>query len=190
VNIIQVEFGPSSVFPREGEVSDTAVRDTLALLDRASKANVAVNLLIYPHHFPQWMLDKYPHLQVKRRGFLKYSLHALEGQELLRRFLEFHYPAAQEPSRAAQHLPEQRANQCRGARFEVRRHGLARLAGKTTQDHRQSERQMGHILPLVQRSAAAGPVPARPTQANRIRVRSVQPGVFCVAAPADGRHNS
>jgi hypothetical protein len=54
VNIIQVEFGPSSVFPREGEVSDVAVRETLALLDRAAKANVAVNLLISPHYFPQW----------------------------------------------------------------------------------------------------------------------------------------
>jgi hypothetical protein len=92
VNIIQVEFGPSSVFLREGEVSDAAIRETLALLDRAAKANVAVNLLISPHYFPQWMLDKYPHLQVKRRGFLKYSLHAPEGQELLRRFLEFIIP--------------------------------------------------------------------------------------------------
>jgi len=91
-NLIQVEFGPNSIFPREGETSDAAIRETLALLDRAAKANVAVNLLISPHYFPQWMLDKYPHLQVKRRGFLGYSLHAPEGQELLRRFIEFIIP--------------------------------------------------------------------------------------------------
>jgi hypothetical protein len=91
-NLIQVEFGPSSIFPREGETSDAAIRETLALLDRAAEANVAVNLLISPHYFPQWMLDKYPHLQVKRRGFLKYSLHAPEGQELLRRFVAFIIP--------------------------------------------------------------------------------------------------
>ncbi|MBI4583909.1 MAG: beta-galactosidase [Planctomycetes bacterium] len=92
VNIIQVEFGPSNIFPREGETSDAAIRETLALLDRAAKANVAVNLLISPHYFPQWMLDKYPHMQVKTRGFLKYTLHAPEGQELLRRYLEIIIP--------------------------------------------------------------------------------------------------
>jgi len=86
-NIIQIEFGPSSVFPREGVVSDAPIRETLAVLDRAAKAGVAVNLLISPHYFPQWMLEKYPHLRKRREGFLQYCIHAPESQELLKRYI-------------------------------------------------------------------------------------------------------
>ena len=87
VNIVQIEFGPNSVFRREGETTDASVRDTLAILDRAARAGVAVNLLISPHYFPGWMLEKYPHLRKRREGFLHYCLHAPEGQELLRQFI-------------------------------------------------------------------------------------------------------
>ena len=52
VNIIQIEFGPNSVFPKEGIVSDAPIRETLKVLDRAAEAGVAVNLLISPHYFP------------------------------------------------------------------------------------------------------------------------------------------
>lgn len=92
VNIIQVEFGPNSIFPREGELSDAPIKETLQLLDRAAKAGVAVNLLISPHYFPSWMLEKYPHLRKRRSGFLQYCLHAPEGQELLRRYIEIIIP--------------------------------------------------------------------------------------------------
>ena len=92
INIIQIEFGPNSVFPREGVTSDAVVNDTLRLLDRAAKANVAVNLLISPHYVPGWLLEKYPHLRKKREGFLPSCVHAPEGQELLRRFIAFIIP--------------------------------------------------------------------------------------------------
>ena len=87
VNIIQIEFGPNSVFPEDGVVSDAPIRGTLNVLDRAAKAGVAVNLLISLHYFPQWMLDKYPHLRKRRFGFLQYCLHAPESQDLLKRYI-------------------------------------------------------------------------------------------------------
>jgi len=93
INIIQVEFGPNSVFPKEGQVSDAPIRETLKLLNRAKKAGVAVNLLISPHYFPGWMLDKYPYLRKRRDGFLQYCLHAPEGQELLKRFIKIIMPS-------------------------------------------------------------------------------------------------
>ncbi|MCS7192467.1 MAG: beta-galactosidase [Armatimonadetes bacterium] len=87
INIIQIEFGPNSIFPSEGVVSDAPIRETLSILDRAAKAGVAVNLLISPHYFPEWMLEKYPHLLKRREGFLQYCLHAPESQDLLKRYI-------------------------------------------------------------------------------------------------------
>ena len=86
-NVIQIEIGPSDVFPKEGVVSDAAVRQTRTVLDRAAKAGVAVNLLISPHYVPDWMLSKYPELRKTREGFLQYCLHAPEGQAFLKRYL-------------------------------------------------------------------------------------------------------
>ena len=86
-NIIQIEFGPSRVFPADGQTSDAPVREMLAILDRAQKAKVAVCLLISPHYFPQWALNKWPHLNKRREGFLQYCLHAPEGRELLQRYV-------------------------------------------------------------------------------------------------------
>jgi len=86
-NIIQIEFGPSGVLPEDGKTSDAPMRAMLQTFDRAQKAGVAVCLLISPHYFPQWALDKWPHLRKRREGFLQYCLHAPEGQELLRRYV-------------------------------------------------------------------------------------------------------
>jgi len=95
-NIVQIEFGPNSVFPKENEVSDAPIRETLAVLDRAKKAGVAVNLLISPHYFPDWMLGKYPELRKRRDGFLQYCLHAPESKELLLRFIKTIIPPLRE----------------------------------------------------------------------------------------------
>jgi len=88
INIIQIEFGPNSVFPRENEVLDAPIKETLTILDRAKKAGVAVNLLISPHYFPEWMLEKYPELRKRREGFLQYCLHAPQSKELLLRYIK------------------------------------------------------------------------------------------------------
>jgi hypothetical protein len=92
VNIIQIEFGPVDIFPKEDEVSDSAIKEMLTILDRAKKVGVAVNLLISPHYFPKWMLEKYPHLRKKREGFLDYCLHAPESKELLLRYIKIIIP--------------------------------------------------------------------------------------------------
>ncbi len=87
INIIQIEKGPVNVFPAERVVSDEPVRELQSVLERAQKANVAVNLLISPHYFPSWMLEKYPHLHKRRNGFLQYCLHAPESQQLLKEYI-------------------------------------------------------------------------------------------------------
>ncbi len=87
VNIIQIETGPSAVFPSEGTLNDEPVRELQQILQRAEKANVAVNLLVSPHYFPDWMLQKYPHLRKRRNGFLQYCLHAPESQQLLKQYI-------------------------------------------------------------------------------------------------------
>lgn len=87
VNLIQIEKGPSDLFPAEGVVNEDAVRELQSVLERAARANVAVNLLISPHYFPAWMLEKYPHLRKRRNGFLQYCLHAPESQQLLKDYL-------------------------------------------------------------------------------------------------------
>ena len=86
-NIIQIELGPSRVFPSEGRTDEAPVRELSQVLDRAQKSGVAVCLLISPHYMPGWALEKWPRLRVRREGFLQYCLHAPEGRELLRRFI-------------------------------------------------------------------------------------------------------
>ena len=108
-NIIQFEVGPSDLFPKEGVISDVAVRQTRALLDRAARAGVAVNLLISPHYMPQWMLDKYPDMRAKREGFLQDSLHAPKRSGIPQALHRRPAPAAARLPRPAQHLPDQRA---------------------------------------------------------------------------------
>ena len=86
-NIIQLEFGPHSVFAKEGATNPAPMQSMLRTLDRAQKQGMAVCLLISPHYFPAWALDKWPHLRKRREGFLGSCLHAPEGRELLRNFV-------------------------------------------------------------------------------------------------------
>lgn len=91
-NIIQFEIGPWNILPAEGVVDDKPIKGLLADLDRAQKAGVAVNLLISPHYFPEWMYAKYPELRKHRDYFIPYCLHAPESQELLKRFISILIP--------------------------------------------------------------------------------------------------
>jgi hypothetical protein len=92
VNIIQIEIGPSSVFPEEGKTDLSEVDGLVKDYKRASAAGVAICQLISPHYMPNWVLEKYPHLRVKREGFLQYCLHAPEGREILSRFISILVP--------------------------------------------------------------------------------------------------
>jgi hypothetical protein len=86
-NIIQIEVGPSAIFPSETQTNEAPIHALLQTLDRAQKSGVAVCLLISPHYLPDWALKKWPDLNKHRDGFLQYCLHAPEGREFLRRFI-------------------------------------------------------------------------------------------------------
>jgi hypothetical protein len=91
-NLCQVEFGPSSVLVAEDRVDERPIRDFLAVCDRAAKAGVAVNLLLSPHYFPPWALDKWPQLRECRGGFFGYCVHAPEARDVIERFLRTTIP--------------------------------------------------------------------------------------------------
>jgi hypothetical protein len=91
-NIFQVEFGPSAVLPDESRTSDRAISEFLALCDRAAQANVAVNLLLSPHYFPQWALDKWPHLKECQGGFFKYCVHDPAARAVIEKSLRHVIP--------------------------------------------------------------------------------------------------
>jgi hypothetical protein len=74
-NLVQVEFGPSAVLPAEDRTSDSEIDRFLQLCDRAAASDVAVNLLLSPHYFPRWALEKWPHLTECHGGFFKYCVH-------------------------------------------------------------------------------------------------------------------
>ncbi|MCX7597463.1 MAG: carbohydrate binding domain-containing protein, partial [Armatimonadetes bacterium] len=91
-NIMQVEFGPVDVVASETEYKDGAIKEFRSLCQRAEKAGVAVNLLISPHYFPAWALERWPHLRGCGGGFLQYCPHAPESRGILERFLRYTIP--------------------------------------------------------------------------------------------------
>ncbi|HNX33390.1 MAG TPA: beta-galactosidase [Kiritimatiellia bacterium] len=86
-NIIQIEFGPNSVLPNETDTSDRAIQEFLAVCDRAAQANVSVILLLSPHYFPQWALEKWPHLKACEGGFFKYCVHDPDARAVIEKSL-------------------------------------------------------------------------------------------------------
>jgi len=91
-NFLQIEFGPRSVLPDEKDFDDRAINDFLAVCDRAAAANVAVNLLLSPHYFPQWALDKWPELKDCSGGFFKYCVHDPNARAVVERSLRHVIP--------------------------------------------------------------------------------------------------
>ncbi|OFX16771.1 MAG: hypothetical protein A2Z18_01595 [Armatimonadetes bacterium RBG_16_58_9] len=93
VNVIQPDIGPNAVFPAEGVIDTGPITEDVQVLNRAASAKVADALLISPHYFPNWMLDKYPHLRKQRAGFIQFCIHAPEGQDFLRNYIATLIPA-------------------------------------------------------------------------------------------------
>ena len=91
-NILQIEFGPNSVLPNENDTDDGAINDFLAFCDRAKQANVAVCLLLSPHYFPEWALQKWPHLKECGGGFFGYCVHDPEARAVLEKSLRHLVP--------------------------------------------------------------------------------------------------
>ena len=86
-NIIQIEFGPNSVLPKETNTSDRTINEFLAVCDRAAKANVSIILLLSPHYFPEWALEKWPHLKACEGGFFKYCVHDPNARAVIEKSL-------------------------------------------------------------------------------------------------------
>ncbi len=108
--IIQVEIGPSSVFPRPGTKSEFSDPDyvqldtyILATLKRASENGVMVNLLLSPHYMPDWYLNRHPEIKVNS-GFLQYEVNHPKSRELMQAYLGAVLPRlAASPYRKALH---------------------------------------------------------------------------------------
>lgn len=91
-NFFQIEFGPRSNLPNETDYSETAIRDFLSVCDRAAASGVAVNLLLSPHYFPGWAMEKWPHLKDCRGGFFKYCVHDPDARAVIEKSLRYVIP--------------------------------------------------------------------------------------------------
>ncbi len=93
VNIIQAsEFGPSAIFPEEGKVDLTAAKTLVHTLDEAAKHNVRVDFLISPHYFPEWALNKWPHLRKGGGGFFGFCVDDPVAKDIVEKFLRIVIP--------------------------------------------------------------------------------------------------
>ncbi len=88
LNIVQFEMGPSRGLPDPDTVDVQAIQDNVVhWLDVAAENNVAVNLLVSPHYFPQWAIDRNPELAECGYGFMKYCIDAPESRAVIEKWL-------------------------------------------------------------------------------------------------------
>lgn len=92
VNAVQIELGPSALFPREGKTrefeADYSVVNSriLPMMEKAWKNNIKIALLISPHYHPAWLLKKYPELTAPS-GFLKYEINQPKAREMVQAYI-------------------------------------------------------------------------------------------------------
>jgi hypothetical protein len=92
VNIIQIEVGPSVTLISKNEVNLKAAQDIAKVLDDAARHNVRVDVLLSPHYFPQWALQKWPHLGKAGGHFINYEVDAPEAKQVIEKFLRIVVP--------------------------------------------------------------------------------------------------
>lgn len=89
-NLIQIEIGPSAVVtgPEDSDIRTNQITDDIVpQLDNAAKNNIMINLLLSPHYFPQWALEKYPNLKQCGHGFLQYCISDPDARRVIERYL-------------------------------------------------------------------------------------------------------
>lgn len=86
-NILQMEIGPWSVLKSDTEVDLRPFEAFKAVCARAEKADVQVCLLLSPHYFPKWALEKWPELKECKGGFFGYCVHDERAQAVIERYL-------------------------------------------------------------------------------------------------------
>jgi len=88
LNIIQIEMGPASGLPDPDTVDTDAIRrNVVAVLDNAARHHVAVNLLVSPHYFPKWAIDRNPALADCGHGFLHNCIVAPDARAVYEKWL-------------------------------------------------------------------------------------------------------
>ena len=87
VNIIQIEIGPSSVVTGPDTVQVNSVEDFKKVLDRAEMSNVSVCLLLSPHYFPGWALQKWPEINGAEGGFNSFDIDNPHARDVEEKFL-------------------------------------------------------------------------------------------------------
>jgi hypothetical protein len=100
LNIIQIEMGPANALPTPDTVDPEAIRQNVVQwLDKAAAHNVAVNLLISPHYFPQWAFEADSAHKQCGQGFLKFCIEAPNTRVVMEKWLDAlmpliaHHPA-------------------------------------------------------------------------------------------------
>lgn len=88
INVIQIEIGPKSTVFEDGIRTEEIQERICGALDRARENGVRVCVLISPHYFPQWALDKWPELQLQTRGFLNVAPDAPEARDIYRKHIQ------------------------------------------------------------------------------------------------------
>ncbi|QHW30800.1 hypothetical protein GZH47_07965 [Paenibacillus rhizovicinus] len=95
-NLIQMEIGPNSTVtaPAEGSDADFGIDTSsiasgvLPVLQSAADHNVGVSLLLSPHYFPDWALQKWPDLRNDNGGFLHYNINDPHAKEIVKAYLD------------------------------------------------------------------------------------------------------
>jgi len=86
-NLLQIEIGPAWVVTSETGTSDGALKGVLQTLDRAEQAGVGVTLLLSPHYWPKWSLEKYP--QFKECGcYAGFCPYDAAARDILNRYFD------------------------------------------------------------------------------------------------------
>lgn len=103
-NIMQMEFGPNNVVmaPAEGSndaysISESAIAASVVpVLQQAEAHHVAVSLLLSPHYFPDWALQKWPDLKNGNGGFLHYNINDPRAKTVIEAYLNTIIPAVKD----------------------------------------------------------------------------------------------
>ncbi len=88
INVIQIEIGPRSTVFEDDIRTDEVQERICGALDRARENGVRVCVLISPHYFPQWAIDKWPGVQLQTRGFLSVAPDAPEVRDIIRKHIQ------------------------------------------------------------------------------------------------------
>jgi len=89
LNIIQIEMGPRNALPDPDSVDVVAIHENVVRwLDLAAEHDVAVNLLISPHYFPQWAKDADPAHDECGEGFIKFCIEAPNTRLVMEKWLD------------------------------------------------------------------------------------------------------